>query len=183
MKSILAVLAVFCWGAAALAAPPERYLHLKVDELHHGRVVSVNIPLSLAEKVLPAINNGQLRDGKVSFGNIRANGVDLKAILEAVRTAPDGEFVVVKEPVQKVRVAKSNGELIVHVLQSTGDEQNVEVTIPWAVAEALASSGDRELDIEAAIRALEKAGDTTLMIASDHGQSVRIWVDSRNTSE
>ncbi len=39
----------------------------------------------------------------------------MRAILDAIRTTPDNEFVTVKEKDQDVRVAKSNGNLVVHV--------------------------------------------------------------------
>ncbi|HVB08503.1 MAG TPA: hypothetical protein VNF00_06095, partial [Candidatus Acidoferrales bacterium] len=182
MKTILPVLAVFCIGTAVLAAPPERYLHVKVDGQMGREHVRVNVPLSLAEKIIPAINQGQLRDGKVQLGNFHANGVDLKALLDAVRSAPDGEFVTVQEPGTDVRVAKVNGKMVVHVIDKDGKEK-VDVNIPWAVAEALASDGDHQLNVEAAIQALEKAGDTTLVTVTDNDQTVRVWIDSRNTSD
>ncbi len=182
MKTLLPVLAVFCIGTAVLAAPPERYLHVKVDGQMGREHVRVNIPLSLAEKVIPAINQGQLRDGKVQLGNFHANGVDLKALLDAVRSAPDGEFVTVQEPGTDVRVAKVNGKMVVHVIDRDGKEK-VDVNVPWAVAEALASDGDHQLNVEAAIQALEKAGDTTLVTVTDNDQTVRVWIDSRNTAD
>lgn len=182
MKTILPVLAVLCFGTAALAAPPERYLHVKVDGQMGREHVRVNVPLSLAEKVIPAINHGQLRDGKVQLGNFHANGVDLTALLDAVKSAPDGEFVTVQEPDTDVRVAKSNGKLVVHVLDKGGKEK-VDVNIPWEVAQALASGGDQQLNVEAAIQALEKAGDTTLVTVTGNDQTVRVWIDSRNSSD
>jgi hypothetical protein len=78
-------------------------------------------------------------------------------------------------------VAKLNGTMVVHVVDRDNREK-VDVTVPWAVAEALASAtNDQELDIEAAIDALEKAGDTTLVMVTDNDQTVRVWIDSRNS--
>jgi len=182
MKTILPVLAVLCMGTVAMAAPAERYLHVKVDDQMGHEHVRVNIPLSLAEKVIPAINQGQLRDGKVEIGHFHANGVDLKALLDAVKSAPDGVFVTVQEPGTDVRVAKLNGKMIVHV-RDKGGKERVDVTVPWDVAQALASSGDQQLNVEAAIQALEKTGDTTLVTATDNHQTIRVWIDSRNTSD
>lgn len=181
IKKILPAMAVLCIGTAVLAAPPERYLHVKVDDQMGREHVRVNIPLSLAEKIIPAINQGQLRDGKVEIGGFKTNGVDLKMLFDAVQSAPDGEFVTVQEPGTDVRVAKSHGEMIVHVLDK-GQKQKIEVTIPWKVAEALASAGDQQLNVEAAIQALEQAGNTTLVTVTGGQQTVRVWVDSQNTS-
>ena len=184
MKKILVVLAVLAMGTVALAAPAERYLHVRVDDAHSGQKVRVNVPLSLAEKVIPAISHGRLQDGKVSIGHFEANGVNVRQLLDALKTAPDGEFVTVQEPGQNVRVAKKNGVLIVHVNDQKGEKQNVEVTVPWSVAEALASNvQDQQLNVEAAIQALEKVGDMTLVTVTGDRQTVRVWIDSSSTAQ
>ncbi|MGC1105273.1 MAG: hypothetical protein WA876_01930 [Candidatus Acidiferrales bacterium] len=183
MKTVLSVLALLVVATAVVAAPPEHYLHVKVDGTNTKELVRVNIPLSLAEKVIPAINHGQLHDGKVQIGEFRANGVDLQAIIDAVKSAPDGEFVTVQEPDTNVRVAKERGQMVVHITDKN-DGEKVDVTIPWEVAQALASATNhRELNIEAAIQALDRAGDTTLVTVTDNDETVRVWIDSRNTSD
>ncbi|HEV2287666.1 MAG TPA: hypothetical protein VGR81_01795 [Candidatus Acidoferrales bacterium] len=178
----LAGLAALCLSGAALAAPPSRYLHVRVDDASNQEKVRVNIPLSLVETVLPAINHGQFHGGEIDCGDLRANGVDLRMILDAVKNTPDGEFVTVQAPDKDVRVAKSNGNLLVHVIDKN-EKKKVDVTIPWAVAQALSSGSDKQINIEAAIEALEKAGDTTLVTVADEDQTVRVWIDSRNTAD
>lgn len=183
MKKAICVLGLLSVAGIAAAAPPEHYLHVRVDGVNTKELVRVNIPLSLAEKVIPAINHGQLREGKIQIGDFQANGIDLPAILNAVKSAPDGEFVTVQEPDTNVRVAKQNGSLIVHVIDKE-DGQKVNVTVPWDVAEALASATNQhELNIEAAIQALDRAGDTTLVTVTDNHETVRVWIDSQNTSQ
>jgi hypothetical protein len=184
MRKTVAILAMILVAAAvAFAAPAERYLHVRVDNGKSAQKVRINIPLSLAAQVIPAIDNGQLRGGKVRIGNFRANGVNVSQILAALKTAPDGNFVTVQEPGQDVRVAKKNGILIVRVRQSKGEKQNVDITVPWSVAEALTQNvGKDELNIEAAIQALQKAGDMTLVTVTGEHQNVRIWIDSSSTA-
>ncbi|MFZ0211661.1 MAG: hypothetical protein WBE20_04475 [Candidatus Acidiferrales bacterium] len=182
LRNCLVGLAALCVGTIALAAPPSRYLHVKVDDASNQEKVRVNIPLSLVETVLPAINHGQFHNGEIDCGDLRANGVDLRMILDAVKNAPDGEFVTVQERENNVRVSKSNGNLIVHVIDKD-DKKKVDVTIPWTVAQALASGSDKQINIEAAIQALEKAGDTTLVTVTDEDQTVRVWIDSRNSAD
>jgi ribonuclease HI len=172
---------------AVLASAPMRYLHVRVTGVKKQELVRVNVPLSLAEQVIPAINHGKLRDGKVQVGNINANGVNLHAILDALKTAPEGEFVTVQEPENDVRVAKERGMLVVHVVDKKNAKKGVEkvdVTLPWEVAQALASdTSEDELNVEAAVKALETAGDVTLVNVSSDDEIVRVWVDSRNTAE
>src|SRR5690242_6659327 len=94
----------------------ERWLHVRViDSSHKGETVRVNVPLEMAEKVLPAINKDRLHNGKVQINHFDTEGVDLKALLEAVRSAKDGEYVTVQSAENDVRVAKQAGYMVVHV--------------------------------------------------------------------
>jgi hypothetical protein len=170
--------------AMAAPAPAERYLHVKVDDASKGESVNVNVPLAMAQAILPTINKGTLHNGHVTIGDTDFNGVDVRALLDAIRTAPDNEFLTVKEKDQDVRVAKSNGNLIVHVLDKSKDGEKVDVTIPMKVVDALFSTAkDNELDVAAAIRALSDAGDAFLVTVQDTTEHVRIWIDSHSASE
>jgi hypothetical protein len=170
---------------ASFAGPGERYLHVKVEDAAKGESVNVNVPLSMAEKILPTVNKGGLHNGHVSIGSAEMNDVDVRALLDAVRTAPDNEFVTVKEKDQDVRIAKSNGNIVIHVRDGNKGGQKVDITVPMKVVDALLSGTKEtnELDISAAIRALSNAGDALLITVEDATEHVRIWVDSKNASE
>ena len=192
MRKGLRSLAAVCLSAAmvagtaptVLAAPAERYLHIKVDDPSKGESVNVNVPLSMAEKILPTVNKGSLHNGRVTIGKADLNDVDVHAILDALRTAQDNEFVTVKEKDQEVRVAKSNGNIIVHVRDTGKESQKVDVTVPMKVVDALLSTAkENELDVAAALRSLSDAGDALLVTVQDATQHVCIWVDSRNTQD
>jgi hypothetical protein len=183
---------LFCMLAAgmmalvgsAMAASAEKYLHVNIQHPTRDGSVNVNVPLSMAERILPAINNHELHDGKVSIHNAKMNGVDVRALLDAVRTAPDNEFVTVKDKDSDVHVAKANGNIIVHVIDKKNKEQTVDVTVPLRVVAALFSTAKNdELDIAAALRALSDAGDVLLVTVQDSSEKVRVWVDSRNTQD
>jgi hypothetical protein len=182
-RKVLSLLALVLAGSLVLASAPERYLHVRVIDSRTHELVRVNVPLSLAEAVIPAINHGKLRNGKVQICGVKADEVDLRAILDALKSAPEGEFVTVQEPGNDVRVAKEHGQLVVHVTDNHG-KQRVDVTLPWEVAQALSSNANvNELNIEAGVKALEMAGDVTLVAVTDDQQTVRIWVDSKNAGE
>ena len=185
MKRLFSALAVsstiLLTTTLALAASATRYLHVKVTNPTSHELVRVNVPLALAEKVIPAINHGELRDGKVHIGNMHADEVNVRAILDALKTAPEGEFVTVQNLSDDVRVAKEHGQVVVHVIDKDSKE-NVDVTVPWDVVEALVSNtADDQLNVEAAIKALQNVGDTTLVRVSGSDENVRVWIDSRNT--
>ena len=55
------------------------------------------------------------------------------------------------------------------------------MTIPWDVAEALISNTTgNELNVEAAIKALEATGDHNLVTVTGQEESVRVWIDSNS---
>lgn len=166
----------------ASAATPDRWLHVRVESPDNkGETVRVNVPLELAEKVLPTINQDRLHDGKVKIDCVHANDVDLRALVEAVRTAKDGEYVTVESNDNDIRVAKQAGHLIVHVLdKGKSRKSRVEVKIPMKVVDALFSAGKDELDLVAALHALSTQGDTELVSVKDEENIVRIWLDSKN---
>jgi hypothetical protein len=190
MKRSLLCLTVILLTATCALAAENRWLHVKVEDGgENAEIVRINLPLSLAEKVLPAIHTKELNEGKVKVSEAKFEDVDLRAILEALRTAPENEFVTVRSKNQDVRVAKSGGNLLVRVRDEKEAKEgkrkieNVEVTVPFAVVDALLSGGKDELDLLAAVRALGTLGDTVLVTVNDEHNKVRIWVDSRNTTD
>jgi hypothetical protein len=163
----------------------DRWLHVRVISSDaKGETVRVNVPLELAEKVLPAINKNRLHEGKVKIDDAHVNDVDLRALVEAIRTTKDGEFVTVQSNDCDVRVAKQSNHLIVHVLDKQNSKKSeVEVKIPMKVIDALFSAGKDELDLVAALHALSAQGDTELVSVKDHENTVRVWLDSKNVTD
>ena len=167
------------------ASSGDRWLHVRVTNPgSNEETVRVNVPLSLAEKVLPTINKDRLHSGKVRFDDIDCHGVDLRALADAVRTSKDGEFVTVQNKDSDVRVAKQNGTLFVHVIdKNRAKKSQVEVKVPMRVVDALFSAGKDELDLVAALHALSSQGDTELVSVKDDENTVRVWLDSKNVTD
>jgi hypothetical protein len=163
----------------------DRWLHVRVTNPGSSEeTVRVNVPLDLAEKVLPTINQHRLHSGKVKFDDIDCHGVDLRALADAVRSSKDGEFVTVQNKDSDVRVAKQNGYLLVHVFERNHPKQSqVEVKVPIKVVDALFSSGKDELDLVAALHALSAQGDTELVSVKDEENTVHVWLDSKNGTD
>lgn len=163
----------------------ERWLHVRVISTEgRGDTVKVNVPLELAEKVLPAVNHDRLHNGKVKIDNSDIHDVDLRAVMDAVRSSKDGEYVTVQGNDNDVRVAKEGNHLIVHVLEKGGPKKSqVEVKVPMKVVEALLSAGKDELDLVAALHALGTQGDVELVSVKDSENTVKVWLDSKNVAD
>ena len=181
-------------ASSTSSSTSDRWLHVRVTSTDSkNETVKVNVPLELAEKVLPAINKDRLHNGKVKINEHEMEGVDVRALLDAVRTSKDGEFVTVESNDADVRVAKQQGYLYVHVKDKEsgdsekhhklGNKSQVEVKVPMKVVEALFSAGKDELDILAALKALSTHGDTELVSVKSDENTVRVWLDSKNISD
>ena len=167
------------------AASKDRWLHVRVDNQQtKDETVRVNVPLELAEKVLPTIDKNRLHHGKVTIDKFDCQGVDIHALMAAVREAKDGEFVTVQNKDNDVRVAKQNNYFLVHVTEKNHPKNSrVEVKVPMKVVDALFSAGKDELDLVAGLRALAANGDTELVSVKDEENNVRVWLDSKNPSD
>ncbi|HEX4542021.1 MAG TPA: hypothetical protein VH114_02555 [Candidatus Acidoferrum sp.] len=167
------------------SAKGDRWLHVRVISTDgRGETVRVNVPLELAEKVLPAVNHDRLHDGKVKIDSAQMNDVDLKTILAAIRTAKDGEYVTVQGNDNDVRVAKEGNHLMIHVVDKSNSKKcQVEIKVPMKVIDALLSAGKDELDLVAALHALSAQGDTELVSVKDSENTVKVWLDSKNVAD
>jgi hypothetical protein len=171
--------------SSGTAEKGERWLHVRVVCTDgKGETVRVNIPLELAEKVLPTVNHDRLHNGKVRIDSEHVNDVDLRALMDALRTAKDGEYVTVQSNENDVRVAKEGNHLIIHVVDKGGSKKSqVEVRVPMKVIDALLSAGKDELDLVAALHALGAQSDTELVSVKDNENTIKVWLDSKNVAD
>ena len=184
--SVLALAAALAPRLAAQAAPAakaDRWLHVKVEDAKKGETVRVNVPLRVAEAILPAINVDVIKNGRIKMDEINTHGVDLRAVLEAVRTLDDGEFVTVESQQETIRVSKEGRFLLARIHERDAQGEQVPVKVPFALIDALLSGEKDELNIAAAIRALNELGDEVYVPVTSHDETVRVWVDSKKTME
>jgi len=178
VPDFLVVLAALAWTAAP-AATGDLWLHVRVEEAgESAEKVNVNIPLSLVEEILPAIESHELHGGKVRVDADEFEGTDLRAVWEAIRKTRDAEFVTVESPDENVRVAKEGNFLVVHATDRGDEAETVDVRIPLSVVDALFSAGPGELDVLAAIRALGEHAGGDLVTVRSSDANVRVWIDT-----
>jgi len=160
----------------------ERWLHVRVDGDADSERVRVTFPLRFAEGILAGIDTTDLTRGRLDLGgDADLDGFDVRAILAAVRDAPDSEFVTVRSEHDSVRVAKERGLLVVHIDEDGGDR--VRIRVPLEVVDAALRGPRDQLDLAAGLRALSDYGDIDLLQVDGKDERVRIWIDSKDTGD
>ena len=162
----------------------EKWLHVRVEKSgEDGETIRVNVPLSLAEAVIPAIDSHQFNRGKIRMRH-HGGDVDLRALLAAVKDAADGEFITIDKKDETIRVAKSGGFLLVKTDETSEEStEQVNVKVPLAVVEAMLSAGEDEIDLAAGIKALREFGDIQLVEVRDGNETIRVWIDSNSSGK
>lgn len=179
LKKTLVASLLLVLSTPLIAASDDMWLHVFVQEDGgEGETVRVNIPVAFVERVLPLIENEHIRDGKVVIPDeAELEGVDLRAIWEAIRETADGEYMTVDGPDENVRVAKRDGMLLVDV---NDDGEKVRVRVPLEVVGAAFSGEPDQIDVVAALRMLgETYPDHDLVTVDDGSTQVRVWIDAR----
>jgi len=183
--------------AAKTEAPAgaERWLHVAVNcKNEDGERVRVNVPISLARVVLGSIQKGKLNHGVIHIDNAHVDDIDIRAILKAVKTSQDGEYVTVEGRDANVQVRKQGGMLLIHVVDKSGkhihidktkpaSQENVDVRVPLEVADALFSGAADELNVSAALDVLARHDQLELVSVQDSENTVRIWMDTKTTQD
>jgi hypothetical protein len=147
---------------------------------YDGDNVKINVPLDLVAAILPTLEFDELRQGKVYLPDAEIEGVDLRQLLEALRDAPDADFVTVNGRRESVVVAKENGLLVVRV---DDDGDRVRVKIPLEVVDAMLTGDENEIDLVAGLEALAAFGGGDLIRVESDDELVRVWIDSTETGE
>jgi hypothetical protein len=186
MRNILQAVAILFLSAAALmAAPPERWIHVRVESARGVTGITINVPIEMASAVLPLIPADHQHHGKFSL-QASVNGVDLRAMLDAIRNSPDNVFVSLERHDQEWSVAKSGRDLLIKVVEKPSAEHHlgktIAVKVPISVVRAMLASNSDEADIPAGIHALAREGEVDVTVNSEK-ETVRVWTDTRTMSD
>ena len=180
-KAFIGTLMVLLAMTTSLASA-DLWLHVRVvEDGSRGEKVSINIPLELIEAILPSIETDQFHHGRLHWQPDEFEGIDLRAMLEALRDAPDAEYVTVESDDENVRVAKENGMLVIRAEERDGER--VRVTIPLAIVDAMLGDDPHEIDLIAGLRALAAYSEGDLVTVESDDTHVRIWIDSQSSGE
>ena len=176
-RAILIPLLALLMLPAALARGADRYVHVRIlDRSAADEAVRLDVPVALLRAFL-AHADVDAWDRDLSLRYAGGSEVDLREVLAALREAPEGEFLRIRERDESVRVAKEGGFFLVRVDERDGDR--LRIRFPLAVLDTLIDSGTERLDLAAALEALaEYDGDDLLTVESDDEQ-IRVWIDAK----
>jgi hypothetical protein len=183
---ILQTLGVVLVSAAALvAAPIQRWIHVRVESATGANGMTINVPIQMAEAILPAIPAGQHQGGKFSF-DATVNGADLRAVLDAVRNSPDTTSVDMERHGKIVSVAKSQNNLLIKIADKPGAEprtgETVTIKVPIPVVKALVADNSDQLNVASGIRVLAQQGEVDVTVNKPK-ETVHVWTDTRTTTD
>lgn len=177
--SIAVVLLAAFLTAQSLAAG--QWLHVRVEESGQGETVKVNVPLALAESVLPLVEDHELqrhlRHEGVHFGHHHFTVEELRQVWEKAKAEGDFEIVNVAKDEDQVRVAFEGGGLVVRGKEDSHTE--FDVKIPAEVVDALLSGSGEELNFRAALQALTSLGSQQYVLVKERDSTVRVWIDQQ----
>lgn len=156
-------------------AQPTRWLNVKVNAAEKHANISIRVPMSLVTTFLDAVKTDEFQGGKIRIDTEDVE-IDWPKLLQAIKDAPDGQFVTVESDEADVKVEKSAGMLHIHVQEKAGDRE-IRVMVPTALLDAVSIDDQDRLDIKKLLANLDSSitGDLVRVEAPD--ASVRVWID------
>ncbi|NNE10297.1 MAG: hypothetical protein HKN20_17185 [Gemmatimonadetes bacterium] len=167
------------FAAGSAQAADTRWIHIFVQD-GPDEEIRLNVPINLVRAVLPLIDEDEISNGRIVIDDHDIPVEVLRQVWEEVRDIEEGEFVKVDTPDEDVRISKKGSELLITVLDSK-EESEVTVRLHESIIAALLSSDrENELDLLAALDALDAEMRGDLVNVQEEGTVVRIWVDDTN---
>jgi len=168
-------------GYSAMAQS-SHWLHFSVEKAGaEGEQVKVNVPMGLVETVLPMLEENELTKGKMKLDKMPLTVSQIREIWQSLKSEGDFELASIQDGETDVRIFKEGDYL--YVKSSEEAKEEVSVTIPAPVVDALLSGEGEELNLMAAAKALAQSDEGELVSIKDGNETVRIWVDTTNASE
>ncbi|GAB4252710.1 MAG: hypothetical protein Kow00109_28350 [Acidobacteriota bacterium] len=182
IRKLMGTLAILLSSTLLVAqSQSTSWLHVRVEEGEQGKSVKINLPLSLAESVLPLIETPELKAGKIKIDTQELSVADMRKIWATLKAQGEYPLVEVNSPEANVQVTLKGGELLVTTTE--GSEKQVFIQVPAAVIEALLSGEGDELNLQAAIQALQQIEPREIVRVQDQDKTVRVWIDRSSGSE
>jgi hypothetical protein len=184
LPALIALAGLTTLATAGTPNADTHWLHVKVDQKGpEAETVRINLPIRLVAEVLPMIKDGRFHGGYLHLDSLGTHGdMDFRGMLAALKDAPDGEYVTVDSPDEKVRINKEKGLLLIKVRNTGPEPEAVDVKVRMDILEALLSGPPGQLNVSAAVAVLG-SDEAELVTVHEEDETVRIWVDGKATAD
>jgi hypothetical protein len=163
-------------STAAIAEDTTRWVNVHVTENSSGTNVEVHLPLNLVLTVLRNVDVENFHGGHVDL-ELDDMDINFPEIFQAMKDAPDGEFVTVTSDEADVNVRKVGGTLHVSVNQKEDEMAQVEVTVPMTMMDALSFGEENTLDVLALLESFDNLPNGELVKVTSNEANVRVWIE------
>ena len=161
-----------------LAQNSNPWLHLEVNEnTADPTLVKVNLPLSMIDAALSVVKDENLKSGRLKLDTHDISVADMRRLWSELKKSGNADFVTVQKKDESVKIARQGNFLLVKVTESGKKASKVDLRIPFHVVDALLSGPGDELNLKAAITAMQQNGTGEILTVHDNETHVRIWVD------
>jgi hypothetical protein len=152
-----------------------RWLNVEVNEPGKDTEVRLHVPVPMVLAVLDTVNVDELKRGKVHICHAHVD-VDWRAVLAAVRAAPEGQVVTVKGSDTELRVTRLGSFVELHIDSDGKADARVSVRLPADALDAIDTKDENSVDVRALVARLGHAPGEILKVDSTDAK-VRIWVE------
>lgn len=163
-------------GGLAQAQSKGPWLHLEVKENKNEPVlVKVNLPVSLVDVALNIIKDEKLHNGRIKLKHSEISVADMKKIWFELKNAGNADFVTVEKSNETVRISREGNFVLVKVTEN--QEPKVDLKIPVSVVDALLDGPGDELNLKAAVAAMQEKQVGDILTVHANNTKVRLWID------
>jgi hypothetical protein len=181
MKKMLSLLTslilLLAFASPVPAQTKDPWFHLEVRENRdEPELVKVNLPVSMLDVALKIARDKKMYQDRIRLDSHEISVQEMRQIWGELRKAGNAEFVTVEKRNETVRIAREGNFVLVKVFENKNPKVDMRVPVP-VVDALLAGSGD-ELDIKAALVAMQRQkGTGDVLTVNDNKTQVRIWID------
>ena len=113
--------------------------------------------------------------GRIKLDSTEISIAEIRQLWNELKKSGNAEFVTVEKKNETVRIAREGNFVLVKV--SEKKVPKVDLRVPVSVVDALLSGPTDELDIKAALVAMQHQSVGDILTVNDNKTQVRIWID------
>jgi hypothetical protein len=175
-KAVILAAAITLLASLALAGDGVRWLNVHVTDAKDHTEVKLHLPYALVLTVIDSVKSDRFLAGKVKL-DLEGCRVDWPAVLQALKLAPEGDYLTVHENGADISFKKHAGTVAVDIAQAGDDHAVVKMRLPVALLAAVSVDDHNRLDVRALAAQLERIETGELLRVTSDDAKVTVWVE------